>query len=84
MNTSEDYPNNFIKEITFPIFSIEDCEKLNTLFDVPLEADLVQFICENAGKTSPKTCLIVPKGEKREVRGFIEYEGKMQVYISLY
>lgn len=66
-----DYPHNFIKEITFPRFTEADCQKLNNLFDMPFDADLVRFLSENSEKTSTKTCLIMPEGEECEVRGFI-------------
>lgn len=91
MITPQDYPNGFLPQIVFPIFSKEDCEKLNTLFDTSFAEDLIIFLTENAGNTTTKTCLVTHKDGEYEVQGFLNkwlfdtlYDLKKEIIETVY
>lgn len=67
-----EYPESFIEETGFPVFSEEDIAKIKSLFGYSISANIVDFWKNNSGKKFRKTCVVKKDEEGDEVQGFVQ------------
>lgn len=66
-----DYPENFVEETDFPLFSGEDTVKIQSHYSRLILPDVIEFWKNNSGKKFRENCIITRQDGEDEVQVFV-------------